>query len=158
MATTSIEWTEATWNPVVGCTKISPGCAHCYAETMAARLKAMALADIKVGKDPGRKRHYIDAIDDKGRWSGKLIPVPEGLLRMSNQELEDKIKNVLKDLLLNRAELEESLDNHTHPVVTWPDMPSQLIRENGRVDFDVAILETIKLLTEIRDLLQAHVR
>jgi len=36
-----IEWTEATWNPVTGCTKISPGCKHCYAETMARRLKAM---------------------------------------------------------------------------------------------------------------------
>ena len=42
MATqTSIEWTEQTWNPTVGCTKISPGCKNCYAETMAARLKAM---------------------------------------------------------------------------------------------------------------------
>jgi protein gp37 len=37
----SIEWTEATWNPVTGCNKVSPGCKHCYAETMAARLKAM---------------------------------------------------------------------------------------------------------------------
>ncbi len=37
----SIEWTQATWNPVTGCTKISPGCAHCYAERMAKRLKAM---------------------------------------------------------------------------------------------------------------------
>ncbi|MFV4677385.1 DUF5131 family protein, partial [Mycobacterium tuberculosis] len=35
MTTTSkIEWTEQTWNPTVGCTKISPGCKHCYAETM----------------------------------------------------------------------------------------------------------------------------
>lgn len=42
MATNShIEWTEATWNPVTGCTKISPGCAHCYAERMAKRLQAM---------------------------------------------------------------------------------------------------------------------
>jgi protein gp37 len=37
----SIEWTESTWNPVTGCTKISAGCAHCYAERMAKRLKAM---------------------------------------------------------------------------------------------------------------------
>lgn len=37
----SIEWTESTWNPVTGCTKISPGCKHCYAEQMAKRLKAM---------------------------------------------------------------------------------------------------------------------
>ncbi len=36
-----IEWTEQTWNPTVGCTKISPGCKHCYAETMARRLQAM---------------------------------------------------------------------------------------------------------------------
>ena len=42
MATkSSIEWTELTWNPMVGCTKISPGCKNCYAETMARRLKAM---------------------------------------------------------------------------------------------------------------------
>ena len=36
-----IEWTEKTWNPITGCTKISPGCKHCYAETMSRRLKAM---------------------------------------------------------------------------------------------------------------------
>ena len=42
MATDSkIEWTEATWNPVTGCTKTSPGCRHCYAERMAKRLQAM---------------------------------------------------------------------------------------------------------------------
>jgi protein gp37 len=41
MAESAIEWTEQTWNPVTGCTKLSPGCKHCYAETMARRLKAM---------------------------------------------------------------------------------------------------------------------
>lgn len=42
MAQTShIEWTDATWNPVTGCTKVSPGCTHCYAERMAHRLQAM---------------------------------------------------------------------------------------------------------------------
>lgn len=40
---TSIEWTEQTWNPTVGCTKISPGCKNCYAETMAKRLQAMGM-------------------------------------------------------------------------------------------------------------------
>jgi len=39
-ARTRIEWTHASWNPLTGCTKISPGCAHCYAERMAIRLKA----------------------------------------------------------------------------------------------------------------------
>ena len=37
----AIEWTEATWNPLTGCTKISPGCKHCYAERMAKRLQLM---------------------------------------------------------------------------------------------------------------------
>jgi protein gp37 len=45
---TSIEWTDATWNPVTGCSKVSPGCAHCYAERMATRLHAMG------------QRNYID--------------------------------------------------------------------------------------------------
>ena len=38
-----IEWTEKTWNPITGCTKVSPGCKHCYAETMAKRLQAMGV-------------------------------------------------------------------------------------------------------------------
>src|SRR5512144_2225755 len=37
----SIEWTQSTWNPVTGCSKISPGCKNCYAERMAKRLQAM---------------------------------------------------------------------------------------------------------------------
>jgi protein gp37 len=44
-----IEWTEATWNPTVGCTKISPGCKHCYAESMAKRLQAMGTAGYENG-------------------------------------------------------------------------------------------------------------
>jgi protein gp37 len=45
MAKSSIEWTESTWNPVTGCTKVSPGCKHCYAERMAKRLQAMGQAN-----------------------------------------------------------------------------------------------------------------
>lgn len=41
MKTTKIEWTEKTWNPITGCTKISEGCKNCYAEVMSYRLKAM---------------------------------------------------------------------------------------------------------------------
>lgn len=47
--TSSIEWTEATWNPVTGCKKISSGCAHCYAERMARRLQAMGHPNYKNG-------------------------------------------------------------------------------------------------------------
>ncbi len=45
----SIEWTESTWNPVTGCTKISPGCKHCYAERMAKRLQAMGQPNYSKG-------------------------------------------------------------------------------------------------------------
>ena len=38
----AIEWTEATWNPVTGCDKVSPGCAHCYAETFAERWRGIS--------------------------------------------------------------------------------------------------------------------
>lgn len=42
-STSNIEWTEVTWNPVTGCTKVSPGCKFCYAEVMSKRLKAMGM-------------------------------------------------------------------------------------------------------------------
>ena len=45
----AIEWTEATWNPLTGCDKISPGCTHCYAERMALRLKAMGQPNYQSG-------------------------------------------------------------------------------------------------------------
>jgi protein gp37 len=47
----SIEWTESTWNPLTGCTKISPGCKHCYAERMALRLQAMGQCNYVNGFD-----------------------------------------------------------------------------------------------------------
>lgn len=50
MATNSkIEWTEHTWNPVTGCTKVSPGCKHCYAEVMSKRLQAMGAPGYEQG-------------------------------------------------------------------------------------------------------------
>ena len=45
----TIEWTESTWNPLTGCTKIGPGCKHCYAERMAKRLKAMGQRNYRRG-------------------------------------------------------------------------------------------------------------
>lgn len=44
-----IEWTQATWNPVTGCTKVSPGCKHCYAERLTKRLKAMGQPNYQNG-------------------------------------------------------------------------------------------------------------
>lgn len=49
MASSKIEWTDSSWNPITGCTKISPGCQNCYAERMAKRLKAMGNPNYKNG-------------------------------------------------------------------------------------------------------------
>jgi protein gp37 len=50
--TTTIEWTQVTWNPTTGCDRISPGCDHCYALTLAARLKAMGQAKYQTDGHP----------------------------------------------------------------------------------------------------------
>jgi len=61
MATkSSIEWTESTWNPVTGCTKISPGCKNCYAERMAYRLEAMGVANYRNGFKSTVHEHALD--------------------------------------------------------------------------------------------------
>jgi protein gp37 len=49
VGTTTIEWTEVTWNPVTGCSKVSPGCLNCYAERMAKRLQAMGQRNYRDG-------------------------------------------------------------------------------------------------------------
>jgi len=56
----SIEWTQSTWNPVTGCTKISAGCAHCYAERMARRLRAMGQANYVNGFRVTIHEHALD--------------------------------------------------------------------------------------------------
>lgn len=65
MATSSIEWTELTWNPVTGCTKISPGCKFCYAEVMSRRLKAMAVEKYKNGF---KIRTHSDSLNIPFTW------------------------------------------------------------------------------------------
>lgn len=61
MATQSrIEWTESTWNPLTGCTKISPGCKHCYAERMAKRLQAMGQPNYVNGFKLTMHEHVVE--------------------------------------------------------------------------------------------------
>lgn len=60
MATSSIEWTESTWNPVTGCTKISPGCKHCYAHRMAMRLQAMGQKNYRNGFAVTLQPHMLE--------------------------------------------------------------------------------------------------
>ena len=57
----SIEWTESTWNPLTGCTKISPGCKHCYAERMAWRLQAMGQPNYANGFKLTLHEHALEA-------------------------------------------------------------------------------------------------
>lgn len=59
-ASSSIEWTESTWNPLTGCTKISPGCKHCYAERMARRLKAMGQPNYTNGFQLTLHEHVLE--------------------------------------------------------------------------------------------------
>lgn len=57
---TSIEWTEQTWNPAVGCSKVSPACANCYAEAMARRLQAMGVKGYENGFDLTLLPHRLE--------------------------------------------------------------------------------------------------
>jgi protein gp37 len=55
-----IEWTEATWNPLTGCSKVSPGCKNCYAERMSIRLKAMGQPNYSRGFDLSLHERSLD--------------------------------------------------------------------------------------------------
>jgi len=71
MASTKIEWTQCTWNPITGCTKISSGCKFCYAETMARRLKAMRQEKYRNGFE---LTLHPEALNDPFKWKkGRMI-------------------------------------------------------------------------------------
>src|SRR2546428_4558785 len=61
----AIEWTDATWNPVRGCTKITPGCAHCYAKTFAERFRGVPGHAYEQGFD---LKLWPDRLDLPLRW------------------------------------------------------------------------------------------
>jgi len=64
---TKIEWADKTWNPVIGCSKVSPGCKNCYAERIARRQTYM------------RDGPYDDVINSEGKWNGDTVLVPSAL-------------------------------------------------------------------------------
>ncbi len=70
MAQSSIEWTEMTWNPTTGCTKISAGCKYCYAEVMTRRLLAMGIEKYKNGFEVAV---HEDALHIPYRWKGSKV-------------------------------------------------------------------------------------
>ena len=65
MSKSTIEWTESTWNPVTGCSKVSPGCKNCYAERMAHRLKAMGQKKYRHGF---QLAIHEDILEDPLHW------------------------------------------------------------------------------------------
>src|ERR1700758_4167986 len=75
----AIEWTEATWNPVTGCDRVSPGCDHCYAMTLAKRLKAMGSGKYQNDGDPRTSgpgfgvTMHPQTLDEPFRWRNPRI-------------------------------------------------------------------------------------
>ena len=70
MAQSHIEWTEMTWNPTTGCTKISQGCKFCYAEIMSKRLKAMGMEKYK---DEFKVRTHTSELSTPYKWKRSKV-------------------------------------------------------------------------------------
>ena len=77
---TKIQWTEKTWNPIVGCAKISLGCSNCYAEKEAARNVVRLTASAKTEKGLATRDAYAQSVHRNGKhWSGKVGLMPHRL-------------------------------------------------------------------------------
>lgn len=74
----NIEWTDDTWNPIVGCSIVSPGCTNCYAMKMAARIEAMARAS--GGHHAGHYAGTTKKVKGNAVWTGMLALAPENIL------------------------------------------------------------------------------
>lgn len=98
MAQSSIEWTEMTWNPTTGCTKISAGCKFCYAEVMTRRLQAMGIEKYKDGFDV---RIHEDALDIPYTWRGSKIVFVNSMSDLFHPEIPfefiEKVFQVMND-------------------------------------------------------------
>lgn len=94
MAQSSIEWTEMTWNPTTGCTKISAGCKYCYAEVMAKRLQAMG---IEKYKDAFKVRTHPDALNTPYTWKKQKVVFVNSMSDLFHPQVPlDFIKQVFK--------------------------------------------------------------
>lgn len=98
MATTKIEWTESTWNPVTGCTKISAGCKFCYAEMMARRLKAMGQKKYKNGFALTLHPHTLN---EPYKWKRAKMAFVNSMSDLFHKEVPvefiQKVFHVIKD-------------------------------------------------------------
>lgn len=94
MAQSSIEWTEMTWNPVTGCTKISAGCKYCYAEVMAKRLQAMG---IEKYINAFKLTLHEDALNMPYTWKKQKIVFVNSMSDLFHEDVPlDFIKKVFK--------------------------------------------------------------
>src|SRR5687768_15452626 len=92
-----IEWTDATWNPVRGCTKISPGCTHCYAETFAERFRGVPGHPFEQGFD---LRLVPEKLDEPLRWATPRMIFVNSMSDLFHEAVPDAyIENVAKVML-----------------------------------------------------------
>jgi protein gp37 len=107
-STSSIEWTEMTWNPVTGCLKVSQGCKHCYAERMAKRLHAMGSRRYENGFKP--TLHY-DLIDLPRHWKKPRLIFVNSMSDLFQEDVpEDFIRAVFATM--------EACPQHTFQILT----------------------------------------
>ena len=104
----AIEWTEATWNPVTGCTKVSPGCAHCYAETFAERFRGVAGHPYEMGFDLTLRP---DRLNLPLQWRRPRVIFVNSMSDLFHEDVPDDYVRQVFDIML-RA------DWHTFQVLT----------------------------------------
>jgi protein gp37 len=104
----NIEWTDATWNPVTGCTKISQGCKHCYAERMAGRLKLMGSPRYK---DGFKVTLHEDLIDAPARWSKPRMIFVNSMSDLFHEQVPE-------DFIVKVFETMAKCSQHTFQVLT----------------------------------------
>jgi protein gp37 len=108
MAQSSIEWTEMTWNPTTGCTKVSSGCKFCYAEIMSKRLQAMG---IEKYKDAFKIRVHEDQLSLPYTWKSSKVVFVNSMSDLFHHDIPvDFIKKVFKVMNEN--------PNHVFQVLT----------------------------------------
>lgn len=103
-----IEWTDATWNPVRGCTKISPGCAHCYAETFAERFRGVAAHPFEFGFD---LRLVPEKLGDPLRWGTSRMIFVNSMSDLFHKDVPD-------DFIVLVARVMTAANWHTYQVLT----------------------------------------
>ncbi|MBS3973932.1 MAG: phage Gp37/Gp68 family protein, partial [Actinobacteria bacterium] len=108
MSITTIEWTETTWNPVTGCSKISPGCLHCYAERMAKRLQAMGQPNYRDGFAVRTHEHMLPL---PLSWSKPRMVFVNSMGDLFHEE-------VPVDFIQRVFEIMEATPRHTYQLLT----------------------------------------